>query len=191
MDFLRHGSGVQWPPKTDGPKPSIRLEATCAIGAPSARISLVRLRPRRAGLRFSRQNDDTTNQLEVSINIGHRSHALKNPNAQGPQSFKVSIGVSAPAGYDESKKALGRQGEQVEMSKKEALKIAAGRWWRWCGAAPVCARRRGSSGSAITPLSFGWRERGAGAWTGWTGRSGGADRGCRPTRPLPSRRSWC
>jgi hypothetical protein len=39
--------------KKTAPSDSRSPGARCTIGAPSARISLVRLRPRRAGLRFS------------------------------------------------------------------------------------------------------------------------------------------
>src|SRR5436309_1428802 len=57
MDFLGHGSGVRWentrgPAHRWGPGPG-------ASGAPSAGVSLVGLRPRRARLRFPRPGGST------------------------------------------------------------------------------------------------------------------------------------
>jgi len=48
--MTRVSNGVE---KKKAPSDLWSPEARCTIGAPSARISLVRLRPRRAGLRFS------------------------------------------------------------------------------------------------------------------------------------------
>jgi hypothetical protein len=54
MTPVSNGVKRKRPPATWSPG------ATCIIGAPSARISLVRLRPRRAGFRFSGHLQSTT-----------------------------------------------------------------------------------------------------------------------------------
>jgi transposase len=47
-DFRRHGEGVRWEKKKASNNGVTISEAGCAIGTPSTRLSLVRLRPRRA-----------------------------------------------------------------------------------------------------------------------------------------------
>ena len=51
--------------------------ARYAFGAPSARVSLVRLRPRRAGLRFAGQQHSTVRCNHRANTFGHRRHASK------------------------------------------------------------------------------------------------------------------
>ena len=64
LDFLRHDSGVRWqkkaPDQQCGQEPS-------AIGAPSAKLSLVGLRPRRARLRFTRQRHGSQKKVEKQV----------------------------------------------------------------------------------------------------------------------------
>jgi transposase len=48
VDFRRHGEGVRWKKKKASDHGMTMSEARCAIGTPSTRLSLVRLRPRRA-----------------------------------------------------------------------------------------------------------------------------------------------
>lgn len=80
------------------------------LGAPEAWISLAKLRPRRAWLRFSRRPDRTRRDIRSATTLGHRSYALENPSsisqyaprAQFPDepeiavSFLISRPIRAP-----------------------------------------------------------------------------------------------
>jgi hypothetical protein len=59
VDFLRHSSGVRR--GKNAPRPAVRAGGDCrgAFGAPSAELSLVGLRPRRAQLRFTRRPESS------------------------------------------------------------------------------------------------------------------------------------
>jgi len=59
LDFLRHSSGVRWRVgEQEGALAHPRgARAPSAIGTPSAELSLVGLRPRRARLRFTRRRE--------------------------------------------------------------------------------------------------------------------------------------
>ena len=78
-DFGRHGSDVQ---RLEIKRP---LAACCGqrpdalFGASETRISLVRLRPRRARLCFSGQQYRSNTMYLSANNFGHRSDASKNP----------------------------------------------------------------------------------------------------------------
>ena len=67
-DLRRHDSGVRWV-EGNGPLPKRSVKGPDApIGAPSTWLSLDRLRPRRAGLRFTRQAYDLPTMRSLSTN---------------------------------------------------------------------------------------------------------------------------
>ena len=60
-DFGRHGSGVRYGATNEKPRETEALPGLVRIGTPSIRLFLIRLRPRRAGLRFTGQHHGTKN----------------------------------------------------------------------------------------------------------------------------------
>jgi len=71
--FRRHGSGVRWAEKSPW---ALRPRGQGAIGAPSAGLSLGRLRARRAYLRFTRRDGFT------AINGGDQEQGAEHGNQQ-------------------------------------------------------------------------------------------------------------
>ena len=59
MDFQGIGSGVRRGAKEEGPRPTLWKQGPQAPSAPSAKLSLGGLRPRRARFRFARRRDDS------------------------------------------------------------------------------------------------------------------------------------
>src|SRR5205085_730981 len=68
VDFLRHSSGVRR--GKSAPRPAVWTEGVLrgAFGAPSAGLSLVGLRPRRAQLRFTRRAESSHDATRDKIN---------------------------------------------------------------------------------------------------------------------------
>jgi len=66
QDFLGMGSDVQWARANERRLAASATKGRRAIGAPESWITLAKLRPRRAWLRFSRQTQETSQQLHKS-----------------------------------------------------------------------------------------------------------------------------